>query len=200
DGFLGPSEILVIADETGHADYIAADLLAQAEHDPGSCFLLTTSEMLANQVAAELARQVVTLNRRDAIVAALRSSSAIIVDPSIDRLIDLANRFAAEHVNLQTRDDASVLAKLHHAGAIFLGPYSPVAAGDYVAGPSHCLPTNTTARFSSGISVHEFLKRSSVVRYSAEGLAADAEAIVALATAEQLAGHAASVHARSADR
>ena len=92
------------------------------------------------------------------------SDSAIIVDPSMDELIDLANRFAAEHVNVQTSDDEAVLAKLVHAGAVFLGPYSPVAAGDYVAGPSHCLPTNTTARFSSGISVYEFLKRSSVVR------------------------------------
>jgi len=92
-----------------------------------------------------------------------------------------------------------VLARLHHAGAVFIGPFSPVAAGDYVAGPSHCLPTNTTARFSSGISVYEFLKRGSVVKYSAEGLAADADAIVALATAEHFAGHAASVHARSAD-
>ena len=134
-----------------------------------------------------------------AITKALREDSAIILGGSIDELIPLANEFAAEHVNLQTRDDAAVLKRLRHGGAIFVGPWSPVAAGDYVAGPSHCLPTNTTARFSSGISVYEFLKRSSVVRYSAEGLAADAEAIVALATAEQLAGHAASVHARSAD-
>ena len=108
-------------------------------------------------------------------------------------------KFAAEHVSLQVKESGAVLAKLVHAGAVFIGPFSPVAAGDYIAGPSHCLPTNTTARFSSGISVYEFLKRSSVVEYSAEGLAADAEAIVALATAEQLAGHAASVHARSAD-
>src|SRR5204862_1430839 len=129
----------------------------------------------------------------------LANDSAIVVDASMDNLIALANRFAAEHVNLQTRDDKPVLDRLLHAGAVFVGPYSPVAAGDYIAGPSHCLPTNTTARFSSGISVYEFLKRGSVVRYDAEGLAADADAIVALATAEQLAGHAASVHARSAD-
>src|SRR5207248_3367119 len=120
----------------------------------------------------------------------------IVVDPSMDALIGLANRFAAEHVNIQTKDDKGVLDKLVNAGAVFVGPYSPVAAGDYVAGPSHCLPTNTTARFSSGISVYEFLKRSSIVRYDAEGLANDADAIVALATAEQLAGHAASVKAR----
>jgi histidinol dehydrogenase len=115
----------------------------------------------------------------------------------MDELIDLANEFAAEHVNIQTKDDSAVLAKLKHAGAVFLGPYSPVAAGDYIAGPSHCLPTNTTARFSSGISVYEFLKRSSVVRYDRAGLAADASAIVALARAEGLDGHAASIAARS---
>src|SRR4051812_38797605 len=199
DGFLGPSEILVLADDTGRADVIAADLIAQAEHDPGSCFLLTTSQPLAERVKSELATQTSVLDRADAIKNAFADRSAIIVDPSLDSLIALANRFAAEHVNLQVRDDASVLAKLLHAGAVFIGPFSPVAAGDYVAGPSHCLPTNTTARFSSGISVYEFLKRGSVVRYEAEGLAADADAIVALATAEQLAGHAASVHARSSD-
>jgi histidinol dehydrogenase len=112
-------------------------------------------------------------------------------------LIELANRFAAEHVNLQVRDEVGVLKKLRHAGAVFLGAHSAVAAGDYVAGPSHCLPTNTTARFSSGVSVYEFLKRSSVVKYDAAGLAADAGAIVALAEAEHLDGHAASVEVRT---
>jgi histidinol dehydrogenase len=199
DGFLGPSEILVLADETGRADVIAADLIAQAEHDPGSCFLLTTSQPLADRVKGELEAQTSVLAREDAIINALGDRSGIIVDESMDRLIELANQFAAEHVSLQVKDPGEVLGKLVHAGAVFIGPFSPVAAGDYIAGPSHCLPTNTTARFSSGISVYEFLKRGSVVEYSAEGLAADAEAIVALATAEQLAGHAASVHARSAD-
>src|SRR6185503_2127049 len=118
-----------------------------------------------------------------AIQKSLRETSAIVVDPSMDRLIEYANRFAAEHVNLQTRDDHEALTKLANAGCIFVGPWSPVAAGDYVAGPSHCLPTNTTARFSSGISVYEFLKRSSVVKYDAKGLARDADAIVALAEA-----------------
>ena len=196
DGFLGPSEILVLADETGRADVIASDLIAQAEHDPGSCFLLTTSQPLADRVKRELEAQTSVLDRADAIVNALRDRSAIIADPSMERLIDYANRFGAEHVSLQVKDVEAVMKKLVHAGAVFIGPFSPVAAGDYIAGPSHCLPTNTTARFSSGISVYEFLKRSSVVQYSAEGLAADAEAIVALATAEQLAGHAASVTKR----
>jgi histidinol dehydrogenase len=199
DGFLGPSEILVLADETGRADVIAADLIAQAEHDPGSCFLLTTSDPLAGRVHGELAAQTSVLDRKPAIENALADHSAIIVGRSMDELIDLANQFAAEHVSVQVKDEEDVLAKLLHAGAVFIGPFSPVAAGDYVAGPSHCLPTNTTARFTSGVSVYEFLKRSSVVKYEADGLANDAEAIVALATAEQLAGHAASVHARSSD-
>jgi histidinol dehydrogenase len=178
DGFLGPSEILTIADDTGVPKFIAADLIAQAEHDPGSCFLLTTSSSLAGAVAAEIGAQMVSRHRAVAIHKALKGHSAIIVDPSMDALIALANRFAAEHVNIQVKEPDSVLKKLTHAGAVFVGPWSPVAAGDYVAGPSHCLPTNTTARFSSGVSVYEFLKRSSVVTYDQAGLAADAPAII----------------------
>jgi histidinol dehydrogenase len=196
DGFLGPSEILVIADESGKAEFIAADLLAQAEHDPGSCYLLTTSKSLAEAVRGEIGKQLPGLSRRMAAEKALDNHSAIIVGTSIDELILLADRFAAEHVNLQTKDDSAVLKKLKNAGAVFVGPYSAVAAGDYVAGPSHCLPTNTTARFSSGISVYEFLKRSSVVKYEAEGLRGDAEAIVAMAEAEGLDGHGKSVEIR----
>jgi histidinol dehydrogenase len=196
DGFLGPSEIVVIADDMGNPAFIASDLIAQAEHDPGSCFLLTSSEALASAVAEELKRQTTRLERSAAIEKSLANDSAIIVDPSMDNLIALANRFAAEHVNLQTRDDKAVLDKLVHAGAVFAGPYSPVAAGDYIAGPSHCLPTNTTARFSSGISVYEFLKRTGVARYTREGLAKDAPHIIALADAEHLGGHAASILSR----
>jgi histidinol dehydrogenase len=196
DGFLGPSEILVIADDSGNAEFIAADLLAQAEHDPGSCYLMTTSKSVAEAVRAELEKQLSTLPRRAAAEKDLKNHSAIIIGDSMDQLIALANRFAAEHLNIQTRDNSAVLSELRNVGAAFMGPYSPVAAGDYVAGPSHCLPTNTTARFSSGISVYEFLKRSSVVRYQPEGLRADADAIVALAKAEGLEGHARSVEAR----
>ncbi len=196
DGFLGPSEIIVLADESGNAKFIASDLLAQAEHDPGSCFLFTNSQKLADQVAGELAGQSQKLQRQGAIEKALKQHSAIVVGESMDELVELANRFAAEHVNLQVRDEASVLKKLVHAGAVFVGPYSPVAAGDYVAGPSHCLPTNTTARFSSGISVYEFLKRASVARYDASGIRADAEAIVELANAEHLDAHANSAAVR----
>ena len=198
DGFLGPSEILTLADDTGVPAFIAADLLAQTEHDPGSAFLFTTSQPLANAVAAEMRSQIQHRQRADAIGRGLMSHSALVVGSSMDELIVLADRFAAEHVNLQVKDPAAVLAKLSNAGAIFVGPFSPVAAGDYVAGPSHCLPTNTTARFSSGVSVYEFLKRSSVVQYDRAGLAADADAITTLATAEHLDGHAASVTIRTA--
>jgi len=198
DGYLGPSEVLVLADETGHPAFIASDLLAQAEHDPGSGFLLTTSAPLAKEVVAEIQRQLPARSRGTAISRALDENSAIIVDGSMDRLVDLANRFAAEHVNLQTADDQTIMARLRHAGAIYLGAYSPIAMGDYIAGPSHCLPTNTTARFSSGISVYEFLKRSSVARYEARGLAADAPHVITLANAEHLDAHAASVQVRMA--
>lgn len=196
DGFLGPSEIVVLADDSSNPRFIASDLLAQAEHDPGSCFLLTTSAKLAADVDQQLKSQIQSLNRKTAIERALRDDSAIIVGESMGELIELANRFAAEHVNIQTRDDQAVLAKLTNAGAVFCGPYSPVAAGDYIAGPSHCLPTNTTARFSSGISVYEFLKRASVERYEPRGLADDADAIIELANAEGLDAHAASVRVR----
>jgi histidinol dehydrogenase len=196
DGFLGPSEILTLADETGNPRFIAADLLAQAEHDPGSCYLLTDSPKLADECLAEIKTQLPALSRRVAAEKALTERSAIIVGQSMDDLVTLADRFAAEHVNLQTRDDQAVLKKLKNGGAIFLGPWSPVAAGDYVAGPSHCLPTNTTARFSSGISVYEFLKRASVEKYDEAGLRADADAIVTMAEAEHLDGHAKSVRIR----
>jgi len=196
DGYLGPSEILTLTDDTANVAFVASDLIAQAEHDPGSCFLLTTSSRVATEVVTEIENQVRQRQRPDAIRRALVNDSAIIVDASMDALIDLANLFAAEHVNLQTSDNDAVLKKLTHAGAVFVGPWSPVAAGDYVAGPSHCLPTNTTARFSSGISVYEFLKRSSVVKYTQAGLTSDAAAIRAIAGAEGLDGHAASVTVR----
>lgn len=199
DGFLGPSEIVILADDTGHPAYIAADMLAQAEHDPGSCFLLTTSPQLAGKVRAELARQSARLQRREAIEKALRDSSAIVIGDDLDEMIALGDRFAAEHVNIQTADDPRTLSRIRHAGAVFVGPHSPVAAGDYIAGPSHCLPTNTTARFTSGVSVYSFLKTMSVERYTPQGLAGDAAGIIALATAEHLDAHAASVAIRQID-
>ena len=196
DGYLGPSEILTLADESANPAFVAADLIAQAEHDPGSCFLLTTSETLASDVIAAIDSQLKSLKRVAPITNALQNESMIVIDASMDRLIEVANQIACEHISLQTKDDDAVLAKIRHAGAVYVGPYAPVAAGDYIAGPSHCLPTNTTARFASGISVYEFLKRTSVVKYEHDGLMNDADAIIALADAEQLDAHAASVRIR----
>jgi histidinol dehydrogenase len=196
DGFAGPSEILTIADETGDVGIIAADLLAQAEHDPGSCFLLTNSRELVERVNREIEVQAARLSRREAIGRALAGLSAVIYHADMARLVGLASEFAAEHVNVQTRDAAEVAGRVRHAGAVFIGPMSAVAAGDYVAGPSHCLPTNTTARFGSGMSVYEFLKRTSLVAYDKQGAMADAAAVRQLAGAETLDGHAASMARR----
>ena len=200
DGFLGPREILALADETGRPDFIAADLLAQAEHDPGSCFLLTTCRSSPTPSPRK------SRNNFPLFRAARRSkkpSPITVPSSSIPRSTNsllLANFFAAEHVNIQTKDDQAILKKLTHAGAVCLGPWSPIAAGDYIAGPSHCLPTNTTARFSSGISVYEFLKRSSIARYQAAGLQADSAAIQTLAEAEHLDAHAASIKIRESKK
>ena len=196
DGFLGPSEVVVFADETAEPSYIAADLMAQAEHDPGSCFLLTNDPHLPAKVIAEMRRQLPGLSRRAAIEKALREQSAIVWSKDVEALYELAGRIAPEHMNVQTNDPESDIAKLPHAGCVFVGKYSPVAAGDYLAGPSHCLPTNTTARFAGGISVFEFLKRGGVVRYDHAALAADAEAVIRLAEAESLDAHANSVRVR----
>ncbi len=196
DGFLGPSEIVVVADETANPAFVAADLLAQAEHDPGSCFLLTPSNGLARAVVEEIERQFVGLARKKPVADSLAADSAIVVTEDLDAALALADRFAAEHVSLQTADDAAALENLRHAGAVFVGPWSPVAAGDYVAGPSHCLPTNTTARFGGGISVYEFLKRTGTARYTEASLAADAPAIRAMADAEGLDAHGLSVRIR----
>ena len=195
DGFLGPSEVLVFADDTADPATVAADLLAQAEHDPGSCYLLTTDAALPPKVLEEIGRQLPRLSRRDAIERALRDFSAIIVGDE-PALIDLAARVAPEHLSIQTRDPRGTLAKLPNAGCAFLGRHSPVAAGDYVSGPSHCLPTNTTARFGGGVSVLEFLKRGGVVEYGPRSIAADAPPAALLADAEGLDAHAASVRLR----
>jgi histidinol dehydrogenase len=199
DGFLGPSEVLVFADATAEPAYVAADLLAQAEHDPGSCFLLTTDPRLPAKVIEEINRQLPGLKRRAAIEKALREHSAIIWSAEVESLYELASALAPEHMNIQTTDPERDLARLPHAGCVFLGPDSPVAAGDYVAGPSHCLPTNTTARFSGGISVFEFLKRGGLVRYDRDALKEDADAVIRLAEAEHLDAHANSVQVRVAE-
>jgi histidinol dehydrogenase len=198
DGYAGPSEILVIADQHADAPTIAADMLAQAEHDPGSCFLVSTSRTLIENVQRELSRQLATLPRHDALARSLRDFSAAVLCPDENSLLELANAIACEHVSLRVADADTdrILSKLTNAGCIFVGTHSPVAAGDYIAGPSHCLPTNTTARFASGVSVYEFLKRSSIVQYSPQGIAQDAPDIATFARAEGLEAHARSAEIR----
>lgn len=196
DGFYGPSEIVVLADASADASCVAADLLAQAEHNPGRCFLLCDDIAVVDRIMTQISTQLATAGRHDAIARALRDKSAVIVARDWAKLLAMSDRLAAEHVSIQTRDPRGTLAQIRHAGAAFLGRYSPVAAGDYVAGPSHTLPTNTTARFGGGVSVFNFLKRSSVVEYDQAALRLDAQAIQTMATLEGLDAHGKSVAIR----
>ena len=196
DSIAGPSEVLIIADETANAEWLAADMLAQAEHDPGSAVLVTTSATLAGAVAAGIERQLPQLERSEAGRASIDAYSAIIVVPDIDAACDVANDFAPEHLQIITADDDAALAKIRNAGAIFLGPFTPVPLGDYYAGPSHVLPTDGTAKFSGALSCNDFLKASSVVRYDAESLAKDSPDVISFASREGLTGHANAVRIR----
>ena len=195
DGFYGPSEIVTIADDSADAGRIASDLLAQAEHDPGRCFLVAWSPRVINAVAAEIATQLASLPRRAAVEQSLIHSSAALLVRDEAQALAVADTIAAEHVNLAVADPAALLTKLRHGGEFFLGDATPVAAGDYVAGPSHCLPTGTTARFSSGISVYTFLKRSGTVWYQNQMPIQTIADIATFAAAEGL-----DAHARSAKR
>jgi len=196
DGFYGPSEIVTIADGTADPVRIASDLIAQAEHDPGKCFLIVWSRDVLDKIVNEVKNQLGERNRRDAIVRALENESCAVLAKDIDEAAAVVNRFAAEHVNLSVADPDALLAKVRHAGEVFLGDATPVAAGDYYAGPSHCLPTGTTARFTSGVSVYTFLKRTGTVAYR-DGMPATAiDHIARMAEAEGLDGHAHSARVR----
>jgi len=196
DSVAGPSEVFVVADDSANPEWIAADLIAQAEHDPGSAILATASRKLANAVSAAIETQVALLERREAISAALERYSALVVTEDLDAACELANRFATEHLQLQTYDNARCLDRIRHAGAIFIGPHTPVPTGDYYAGPSHVLPTGSTARFFGPLSVNDFLKSSSLLHYEAEALAEDAESVIDFAMREGLTAHAAAVRQR----
>ncbi len=196
DSIAGPSEVLIIADDTANADWVAADMLAQAEHNPGSAMLVTPSEKLAEKVAAAIDEQIPTLERKDAISWCITELSAIIVVPDIAAACETANLFATEHLQIITADDDATLAKIRNAGAIFIGPQTPVALGDYYAGPSHVLPTGRTARFFSALSCNDFLKASSTIRYDAASLAEDAADVVDFATREGLTAHARTIQIR----
>lgn len=195
-GFYGPSEIVTVADGSARPDWVASDLLAQAEHNPGKCFVVSWDKSVLEKISAEVEKQLRLLPRREAIEKALREDSCAVLVADEAQAAHVANQLAGEHVNLAVRDPQAWAEKIHHAGELFLGDAAPVAAGDYYAGPSHCLPTGTTARFGSGISVYTFLKRTGTVRYP-RGLPAQAIADIALlARAEGLDAHARSAHIR----
>jgi len=197
DSIAGPSEIVIVADGRGDARCIAADMLAQAEHSPGSAILLTADAALADRVAEALVAQVATLERGDLTRDSLERFSAIVVTRSDAESAALADELAAEHLSIDTVDPEATLASIRHAGAVFLGPHSPVAAGDYAAGPSHVLPTGGTARFAEGLSANSFLRGGSVIRLAPQDLADIAADIATLANVEGLTAHRRSVEART---
>jgi histidinol dehydrogenase len=196
DLLAGPSEVLVLADDSARPEVVAADILSQAEHAPAAAFLVTPSASLASAAAGEIERQLAALSRRDATRKVLDEYALAVVTRTMGEAVDVANDLACEHLQLTTRDDDAVLAKLTNAGTVFAGAWTPVAAGDYYAGPSHTLPTGGAARFQSGLSANTFLRQMSVVRYDEAALAKDAEDITTLAEAEGLTAHAESVRAR----
>lgn len=197
DMLAGPSEILVVADETANPTYVAADLLSQAEHDTlASAILVTTSQKLAQAVQAEVTRQVGDLSRKEIMTASLRDYSAILVVDSLAEAIDLANAYAPEHLELVVANPFEVLGKIKNAGAIFLGSYSPEPVGDYLAGPNHVLPTGGTARFYSPLNVDTFMKKSSVIAFSQVTLQRYGADIMRLAGVEGLDAHANAVKVR----
>ena len=196
DGFYGPSEIVTIADDTAEAARVASDLIAQAEHDPGRCMLIAWQRDVIDGVNDQIEAQLAQRRRRATIESSLGKWSAAVLVPDEAAAAAVANAIAAEHVHLAVADPQAWLPRVRHGGEIFLGDQTPVAAGDYLAGPSHCLPTATTARFTSGVSTYTFLKRTGTVRYP-DGVPPESiEAIARLAEAEGLDGHAASVRSR----
>ena len=198
DSIAGPSEVVIIADDTAPVEFVAADLLAQAEHaEDASAILVTTSERLAYEVAAAVSAQAEALSRRDIIEKSLSRYGAILVVPHLDEACSLVNGLAPEHLQILTDDNDAVAASILNAGAIFFGPYTPEVVGDYFAGPNHVLPTAGAARFSSALGVYDFVKRTSVLRYSREALKHSSEKIVTLAKAEGLHAHARSAAIRS---
>jgi histidinol dehydrogenase len=199
DSIAGPSEVVVLADAANDPRRVAIDLLAQAEHDEAAqAILITDDPALADAVAAAVTAELATLPRAAIAGASWQAHGAIIVVRGWDEAVDLVNRLAPEHLQLMLRDAEAVFARIRHAGAVFLGAYCPEAVGDYVAGPNHVLPTGRTARFASGLSVFDFLKRTTWVAANAEALARVGSAAIALAEAEGLGAHARSIAVRLA--
>jgi histidinol dehydrogenase len=196
DLLAGPTEVVVLADDSAHADFVAADLIAQAEHSPGASILLTWHEPLLDDVAAALDQQLPQLPRGELARESLESFGAFVLARDVKEAVACANQIAPEHLQLATRDPEALVEQIDNAGAVFLGHHTPVAVGDYVAGPSHVLPTGGTARFASGLSANDFLRRSSVLAFTRTGLEQVAADVRLLADKEGLTAHAASVDVR----
>lgn len=197
DAIAGPSEILVLADETANPRFVAADLLSQAEHDElASAILVTTSEILAKQVSEEIDGFLAQLSRSEIIQKSLDNYGYILVADTMEDAIETANEIASEHLEIQTKNPYDVMTKIRNAGAIFIGEYSSEPLGDYFAGPNHVLPTNGTAKFFSPLSVDDFIKKSSIIAYSKEALQEIHSEIEAFAQAEHLTAHANSIKVR----
>ncbi len=200
DMIAGPSEVLIIADKFANPKYLAADLMSQAEHDEmASAVLITDSEEIAAKTKEELIRQVENLSRKDIILKSLENFGAIIVCENMEQAVEFANDFAPEHLEVSCENPFDYLGKLHNAGSIFLGEYSPEPLGDYYAGANHVLPTNGTARFFSPLSVDSYLKKTSFIYYTKDALLKAADDIVLLAKTEQLTAHANSIEVRQED-
>lgn len=200
DMLAGPTEVLIIADGTADVRYVAADLIAQAEHDEdATAWCVTTSPELAAALDGELECQLAGAPRRAIAERALKTNGVVVVVPDLDVALDVAARRAPEHLELLVGDPWPLVDRVRHAGAVFVGASTPEPVGDYVAGPSHVLPTGGTARYVSPLGVYDFVKRTSIIAYSAETLAADASRIIALAEAEGLFGHAAAIRIRQPD-
>lgn len=197
DSIAGPSEILVLADETANAHYVAADLLSQAEHDEmASAILITTSTELAQNVEKEIEGYLKVLSRKEIISKSLENFGYILIAEDMDEAIEAANEIASEHMEIVTKDAFEVMMKVRNAGAIFIGEYSSEPLGDYFAGPNHVLPTNGTAKFFSALSVDDFIKKSSIVYYSRSALREIHKDIIQFAASEQLTAHANSIAVR----
>ncbi len=193
----GPSDILIIADEGAEAEFIAADMLSQAEHDPeSSAVLVTDSRKLAEEVIKEIEKQKGKLSRKEIIEASLGEGGAVLLVPDLKEGVEIINQFAPEHLEILASNPQRILEKVKNAGAVFMGPYSPVAAGDYAAGPNHVLPTFGAARFSSPLGVYDFIKYQSIVGYTKPALQKIREAAEVLARMEGLDAHARSIEIR----
>jgi histidinol dehydrogenase len=199
DMVAGPSEVVVVADDSAEPTFVAADLLAQAEHDPmARAVLLTASARLVDDVARALELQLARLPRREIAAAALEANSALVLTVSLAEAMQVANGLAPEHLELQVEEPEAALSRVRSAGAVFLGRFTPEVVGDYVAGPNHVLPTGGTARFASALSTEDFVKRLSVIQYSAKGLAEAGPHVTELSRVEGLEGHGAAAAVRIA--